>query len=71
MPPGEAPLSASDCYRFALANPAVNVCMCGPKDESQMREGLKTLDLGPLTPEEMARIKKIGDYVHEHSPRFF
>jgi len=71
MPPGEAPLSAGDCYRFALTNPAVNVCMCGPKDESQMREGLKTLDLGPLTQEEMARIKKIGDYVHEHSPRFF
>ena len=71
MPPGEAPLSASDCYRFALTHPGVNVCMCGPKNELQMKEGLKTLDLGPLAPEEMERIRKIGDYVHEHSARFF
>ncbi len=71
MPPGEKPLTASDCYRFALTNPAVHVCMCGPKDGSQMKEGLRTLDLGPLTPEEMARVKRAGDYVHEHSGKFF
>jgi len=64
MPPGESPPSASDCYRFSLSNPAVDVCLCGPKDEAQMKEALKTLALGPLSMEEMERMKKIGDYLH-------
>ncbi len=63
MPSGEVPLSASDCYRFVLSNPAVDLCLCGPRDLKQMREALQTLDLGPLNPEEMERVKKIGDYV--------
>jgi predicted aldo/keto reductase-like oxidoreductase len=65
MPPGEAPPPASHCYRFSLSHPAVDVCLCGPKDEAQMKEALKTLDLGPLNAEEMARMKRIGDYLHE------
>jgi predicted aldo/keto reductase-like oxidoreductase len=64
MPPGEVPPSASDCYRFSLSHPAVNVCLCGPKDEAQMKEALKTLVLGPLNQEEMERMRKIGDYLH-------
>ena len=63
MPPGEVPPSASDCYRFVLSNPAVDLCLCGPRDLNQMREALQTLDLGPLDPEEMTRLRKIGDYV--------
>jgi predicted aldo/keto reductase-like oxidoreductase len=64
MPPGEVPPSASDCYRFSLSNQAVDVCLCGPKDEAQMKEALKTLALGPLTGDEMERMRKIGDYLH-------
>ncbi len=61
---GEKPLSASDCYRFVLSHPAVDVCMCGPKDQEQMREALRTLELGPLSDEEMARVRGIGDRVY-------
>jgi len=64
MPPGEVPPSAPDCYRFSLSHPAVDVCLCGPKDEAQMKEALKTLTLGPLNKEEMERMRKIGDYLH-------
>jgi len=71
MPPGEAPPSASDCYRFVLSNPAVDICMCGPKDIAQMREALRTLKLGPLNQEEIERMRKIGDYVHAHTSKFF
>jgi hypothetical protein len=71
MPPGETPPSASDCYRFALSNPAVDVCISGPRDAAQMKEALRTMDLGPLNSEEMARMRQIGDYVHEHKSRFF
>jgi predicted aldo/keto reductase-like oxidoreductase len=70
MPPDELPPPASSCYRFALSNPAVDVCMSGPKDREQMQEALRTLELGPLSPEEMDRMKKIGDHVHETARRF-
>jgi len=64
MPPGEAPLSARDCYRFVLSNPAVDVCMTGARNLEMMRENLETLDAGPLNEEEMERIRRIGDHVY-------
>ena len=63
MPPQEVVPEASDCYRFALSHPVVDVCMTGPKDLVQMREALKSLDLGPLNEEEMTRIRRIGNHV--------
>ncbi|WP_419175391.1 hypothetical protein [Desulfosediminicola sp.] len=71
VPPGEAPLTSSDCYRFVLSNPAVDVCMCGPADVGEMAAALHTLDAGPLDETEMARVKSIGDYVHQHSGKFW
>jgi predicted aldo/keto reductase-like oxidoreductase len=71
IPPGEKPLSGSDCYRFVLSNPNVDICMCGPRNRSQMQEALRSLELGPLPGDELARLRKIGDYVHQHSSKFF
>ena len=71
MPAGEEPPPSSHCYRFALSNPGVDVCVCGPKDSRQMEEALRTLDLGVLSPEEMKRMVRIGDHVHAHGSRFF
>jgi aryl-alcohol dehydrogenase-like predicted oxidoreductase len=68
MPPGETPPSAADCYRFVLTNPAVDVCMTGPKTLDQMRANLKALDLGPLNDAELARMRRIGDHVHGGKP---
>jgi aryl-alcohol dehydrogenase-like predicted oxidoreductase len=64
MPPGEKPLTASDCYRFALSNPNVDVCLTGPKTREQMQENLRTLELGPLQTDEMERIRRIGEYIY-------
>jgi len=64
MPPGEQPLTAKDCYRFALSHPAVDICMTGTRDLEMMRENLETLDSGPLSGEEMARIRRIGDHIY-------
>ena len=64
MPPGEKPLSALDCYRFVLSNPAVDVCMTGARTLEMMRENLETLDSGPLSGEEMERIRRIGDHLY-------
>ena len=64
MPPGESPLRGRDAYRFVLSNPDFNVCMTGPKNGEQLREALAALDEGPLSAEEMARVRRIGEFVH-------
>jgi predicted aldo/keto reductase-like oxidoreductase len=64
MPPGESPLSAADCYRFALSHPGVDVCMMGARSAGQMRENLRTLELGPLGADEMSRVRRIGDHIY-------
>lgn len=71
MPTGESPLTSADCYRFVMSNPAVDICLCGPKDTQEMKEGLKALDLGPLEDEELKRIKKIGDHIHQTTKGHF
>lgn len=62
MPAGEPPARASDCYRFVLSNPAVDVCMTGAKTLEEMRQNLEVLQMGPMTDEEKERMCRIGDY---------
>ncbi len=64
MPSGYPAPTAVDCYRFVLSHPSVDVCMVGAKKMEQMRENLRTLQLGPMNEEELQRMRKIGDYVH-------
>ncbi len=64
MPPGEAPMTAAECYRFVLSNPNVDLCMAGPANENQMEEAMKAIEQGPLSEDEMKRINTIGDFVH-------
>jgi predicted aldo/keto reductase-like oxidoreductase len=64
MPSGEKPVTAGECYRFVLSNPAVDVCMTGPRTVEEMRENLAVLQQGPMTDEELARMRRIGDHVY-------
>jgi aryl-alcohol dehydrogenase-like predicted oxidoreductase len=64
MPPGVAPPPQADAYRFALSNPSVDVCMVGARSVQQMREDLQALDRGPLDPDEMARMRRVGDHIY-------
>ncbi|MDD9937393.1 MAG: aldo/keto reductase [Myxococcales bacterium] len=59
-PEGEATPRASDCYRFALTHPAVNTCIVGPKDRSELDEALAALDRGPMDEHELAWMKRVG-----------
>jgi len=68
MPPGERPLTASECYRFALSHPAVDLCLAGPASAAQMDAALSALDRGPLAAEEMERARRIGDFLHGRGP---
>jgi len=71
MPAGEKPLSATDCYRFVMSHPTVDVCMSGPKSTEEMRQALKALQLGPMSGDELERARRIGDHVHVNHRRFF
>ena len=70
MPAGDSVPAPSDCYRFAMSNSAVDVCMCGPRNIDEMRAALSALDLGPLDEADMARMNRIGDYVRKTNRRF-
>ena len=64
MPKGQTPPSPVDCYRFVLSHPAVDVCMTGARNREQMQENLGVLDTGPMTEEELERMRTIGDHIH-------
>jgi len=64
MPPGERPPAATECYRFVLSNPAVDVCMTGVRTVEQMRQNLAVLEQGPMTEEELGRMRRIGDRIY-------
>lgn len=64
-PAGVPTPTAKDCYRFALSNPHVDVCLSGPATLEQMKDNLKALELGPLSADEMQWMKAVGDHVHK------
>jgi len=64
MPAGEHPPSAADCYRFALSHSSVDVCMMGARNTAQMQENLAALSQGPMAPEELERMRRIGDHIY-------
>ena len=65
VPPGERVPTATDCYRFVLSNPAVDVCMTGPANEAHATEALRALELGPMSVEELAWMRRVGDFIHK------
>ncbi|MBI1747639.1 MAG: hypothetical protein HYR55_13795 [Acidobacteria bacterium] len=60
----------SDCYRFVLTHPQVHLCMTGPKNDAEMKEALLTLERGPMSEDELAWMRQVGDYIHAHVPFF-
>jgi aryl-alcohol dehydrogenase-like predicted oxidoreductase len=59
-PPGEPTPRASDCYRFALTHPSVDVCLSAPQSAEELDEAFLALDRGPMTEEELAWMKRVG-----------
>lgn len=57
------PLQAAHCYRFCLANPHVHVVLTGPRHRGELEQNLAALDAGPLSPEELAWVRRYGQQV--------
>lgn len=67
IPQGEATPRASDCYRFALSHPGVQVCLAGPADRAQLDEALTALERGAMSDDELAWMKRVGAEVKKHA----
>lgn len=65
MPPGEGCPPAEDCYRFALSHEGVDVAVCGPKNDDELTSALRAIQQGPLDPDEMLRMRRIGKHIRE------
>jgi len=63
VPAGEPLPRASDCYRFALSRPEVDVVLSGPSDGAELDEAMAALDRGPLSDDELAWMRRVGDGV--------
>ncbi len=55
--------TAGMCYRFALSNPDVHVCLTAPTNTGQLKETLAALGEGPLSSEEIELMRSFGDAV--------
>ncbi len=66
-PPGERTPSGTDCYRYAMTNPHVDLCLAGPDDPDQMKQALEAIEAGPMSADELAWMNRVGDYIYAHA----
>jgi aryl-alcohol dehydrogenase-like predicted oxidoreductase len=60
LPKNERAPTATDCYRYVLTRPEVDVCLTGPADQAQMEQALEALRLGPMSEDELAWMRRVG-----------
>jgi aryl-alcohol dehydrogenase-like predicted oxidoreductase len=66
MPDGETAPCASDCYRFALSHPVVDLTLTGLANEEQLDEALRALDRGPMDEEELEHMRRVGEHIYRN-----
>ena len=66
-PSGEPTPTGTDCYRFALSRPEIDLSLAGPNDAEQMKQALAALDAGPMNPDEQAWMRRVGDHIYAGS----
>jgi aryl-alcohol dehydrogenase-like predicted oxidoreductase len=66
---GDVP-TPSQCYRFVLSHPAIDVCLTAPRSERELLENLNALTQGPISDEERDFLSRFGDVVHERAGWF-
>jgi predicted aldo/keto reductase-like oxidoreductase len=67
MPESERTPTASDCYRFVLSHPDVDVCATGPASAEHVEQAIAARELGPMSDEELAWMKRVGEAVRRRA----
>lgn len=66
-PPGERTPSATDCYRFVLSHPDVDVCATGPASAAHVEEAITAREQGPMSDGELAWMRRVGAEVRRRA----
>ena len=66
-PPGERTPMASDCYRFVLSHPDVDVCATGPASADHVEQAIAARELGPMAVDELAWMRQVGAEVRRRA----
>jgi aryl-alcohol dehydrogenase-like predicted oxidoreductase len=59
-PEGERTPTATDCYRYVLSSPHVDVSLSGPRNGAELDAAMAALDQGPMSAEELAWMRRVG-----------
>ncbi|MCI0642734.1 MAG: hypothetical protein L0Y72_15865 [Gemmataceae bacterium] len=58
------PPTASDCYRYCLAQPAVHMALTAPRSLAELEQNLTVLASPSMSKQECARWQRFGDLVY-------
>ena len=61
--PGPPP-TASDCYRFCLAQRSVQMVLTSPRSLAELEQNLDVLDLPRMSKQKRGQWQRFGDLVH-------
>jgi aryl-alcohol dehydrogenase-like predicted oxidoreductase len=61
--PGPSP-TASDCYRYCLAQPSVQVVLTAPRTLAELEQNLDVLELPPMSKQKRRQWQRFGDLVY-------
>jgi predicted aldo/keto reductase-like oxidoreductase len=67
VPAGERAPTAGDCYRFVLSSPHIDACYTGAKTGVELDGAMRALDLGPMSVEELAWMRRVGASVRQRT----
>ena len=68
--PGPPP-TASDCYRYCLAQPSVHVVLTAPRSLAEMEQNLDVLELPPMSKQKCGQWQRFGDLVYSAGTQAF
>jgi aryl-alcohol dehydrogenase-like predicted oxidoreductase len=63
VPENEPKPRSSDCYRFVLTHPAVDMTVFAPRSGEELDEAMAAIERGPMNEEELAWMKRVGAHV--------
>jgi predicted aldo/keto reductase-like oxidoreductase len=66
-PPGDRTPTGTDCYRFSLSRPEVDLCLAGPDNPEHMKQALAALEMGPMDAGELEWMRRVGDSIYRSS----
>lgn len=67
VPEGEKVPTSTDCYRWVLSSPSIDATWCGARDGADLDLALSALDQGPMSAEELAWMRRVGEGVRDRA----